>query len=515
MRTNAIETGKYVVLLIGASRYDTNKYSDILNVEANIEQMKNIFLDKRFIGVREKNLFISLNEDSKAVEHQITDACRAAKNSDYTLFVYYSGHGIINPDNYKLYFATSTMDVNYLDSEAIEAKTILDKISRSAAARKIFVVDACHSGGIHNTMGDTTEASLMKNYEGVHYVSACDEDSTALFNKRKPDEPTYFTGALVNRIKHGMDISSPELTLREIVDDIASDFRGKNLPTPQQSCMLNVDRMPFAHNIRGKKISCSNNDNGKKFEYSTASTNVIEIPDYKTINNDNKMWEIACSINTIAKYNDYVTVFPKGIHVKEANSRIEALKQKMAKKKSIIVSIAAVMLGALIIASPGNSNQSDSEDVAPLKIDTIDTSANNNTKVHDNAAIVNRVEYTKYDEETKADTLATKGAEYWKVAIKIYDEFLDQTADKKAKTRVKAKINDLQAKIDAYCAEPLSKAYLNAKSINTPICNKNAKESMAKVYNVTNRPEYEEFYDLINEGNQKALSNWMEAHPLN
>jgi hypothetical protein len=248
--TNFIKKNKYVVLLIGASRYNTRKYADIPNVETNIKLMKDLFLDPRYIGVNERNIIVSLNEDSKTIERKITDAKDMAKNSDYTLFVYYSGHGIINPDNYKLYFATSDMDVNYLDTDAIEAKSVLEKISRSAASRKIFVVDACHSGGIHNTMGDAPETALMKNFEGVHYVSACDEDSTALFPKKNPNAPTYFTGALVSRIHNGMETERPYVTLREVVDDIAYDFKyHKNLPAPQQSSVLNADQMPFAVNI--------------------------------------------------------------------------------------------------------------------------------------------------------------------------------------------------------------------------------------------------------------------------
>jgi|GEM_PF-2057985 len=255
MRTaNFIKKNKYIVLLIGASRYNSHKYADIPNVETNIKLMKDLFMDPRYIGVNERNIIVSLNEDSKTIERKITDAKDMAKNSDYTLFVYYSGHGIINPDNYKLYFATSDMDANYLDTDAIEAKAVLEKISRSAASRKIFIVDACHSGGIHNAMGDAPETALMKNFEGVHYVSACDEDSTALFPKKMPDAPTYFTGALISRIHNGMDSDRPYLTLREVVDDIAYDFKYRhNLPVPQQSSVLNADQMPFAINV-----NCSN-----------------------------------------------------------------------------------------------------------------------------------------------------------------------------------------------------------------------------------------------------------------
>ncbi len=330
MRTaNFIKKNKYIVLLIGASRYHSHKYADIPNVETNIKLMKDLFLDPRYIGVAERNIIVSLNEDSKTIERKITDAKEMAKNPDYTLFVYYSGHGIINPDNYKLYFATSDMDVNYLDTDAIEAKSILEKISRSAASRKIFVVDACHSGGIHNAMGDAPETALMKNFEGVHYVSACDEDSTALFPKKMPGAPTYFTGALVSRIHNGMDTDRPYVTLREVVDDIASDFKyKKNLPVPQQSSMLNADQMPFAVNV------------------AAVNAPIITAP-VPEVAKDNEAdteteWQRTVKAGTIAAYYSYIERFPKSKYTKTAENKIVELEEneKWLKTESICTLIA-------------------------------------------------------------------------------------------------------------------------------------------------------------------------------
>ena len=66
--TNFIKKNKYVVLLIGASRYNTRKYADIPNVETTIKLMKDLFMDPRYIGVSERNIIVSLNEDSKTIE---------------------------------------------------------------------------------------------------------------------------------------------------------------------------------------------------------------------------------------------------------------------------------------------------------------------------------------------------------------------------------------------------------------------------------------------------------------
>jgi hypothetical protein len=66
--TNFIKKNKYIVLLIGASRYNSHKYADIPNVETNIKLMKDLFMDPRYIGVNERNIIVSLNEDSKTIE---------------------------------------------------------------------------------------------------------------------------------------------------------------------------------------------------------------------------------------------------------------------------------------------------------------------------------------------------------------------------------------------------------------------------------------------------------------
>ena len=413
--TNFIKKNKYIVLLIGASRYNSHKYADIPNVETNIKLMKDLFMDPRYIGVNERNIIVSLNEDSKTIERKITDAKDMAKNSDYTLFVYYSGHGIINPDNYKLYFATSDMDANYLDTDAIEAKAVLEKISRSAASRKIFIVDACHSGGIHNAMGDAPETALMKNFEGVHYVSACDEDSTALFPKKMPDAPTYFTGALISRIHNGMDTDRPYLTLREVVDDIAYDFKYRhNLPVPQQSSVLNADQMPFAVNV-----NCANA-------------------------------EVAAPVCEPESDNVYDEFFAKYANANSAKTKKVKKAAKVAKVGFWTVFAAALMLFVFMSANSGEQYNNDK--AIPIEM-VKKAPANNNVDTIKNVAPTKskniRVDnnFDDYSLEKQADLLM-KNDEIgnYNVALDLYAKALTVQP---YNDRVRAKYDALNNKIDS------------------------------------------------------------------
>jgi len=315
MRTKKIISGKYVVLLIGVSTYEKSKLGDIPNVKANIEQLKSLFLDPEFIGVKESDITTSFNESHFEIGRKITDAVEKAKSSDYTLFVYYSGHGVISPVNYHLYFASADIEEKYLDDSGIEAKKILEKISRSQASRKILLVDACHSGQIHNTMGDVTSnvANLMKDFEGVQYVTACDEYSSALYPKKNPNVPTYFTGAILSRVHKGLDINRPYLTLRDIVEDIAADFKERpNMPLPQISSVQTVDKMPFAYNVIGKNFS--------DFSASTLSE--------KSTKNTETEWEKTVKAGTLVAYYDYMEKFPKSKYAKIAENKVVELEEE-------------------------------------------------------------------------------------------------------------------------------------------------------------------------------------------
>ncbi|MBQ3658148.1 MAG: caspase family protein [Bacteroidales bacterium] len=315
MRAKKIINGKYVVLLIGVSTYEKSKLGDIPNVKANIEELKSLFLDPNFIGVKESDIITSFNENHFEIGRKITDAVEKAKNSDYTLFVYYSGHGVISPQNYHLYFASADIEEKYLDDSGIEAKKILEKISRSQASRKIFLVDACHSGQIHNTMGDVKSnvANLMKDFEGVQYVTACDEYSSALYPKKNPNVPTYFTGAILSRVHKGLDIDRPYLTLRDIVEDISTDFKERaNMPIPQISSVQSVDKMPFAYNVINKYFS--------DFKASISSE--------KSTKNTETEWEKTVKAGTLVAYYDYMEKFPKSKYAKVAENKVVELEEE-------------------------------------------------------------------------------------------------------------------------------------------------------------------------------------------
>lgn len=327
MRTNELLNRKYVVLLIGVSKYsEESKLKNIPNVERNIKDLSAMFLNNKFVGISEKNLDIVVNKDAKNIKASLTDAVEKTKDAEYTLFVYYSGHGILSSKNGKLYLAAADTTEQYLDSDSISIDYLKSKLDESRAGRKVLVVDACHSGQIHNTMSSLSSQinASMKAFEGVHFVSSASEYRASLFPKKDTDKPTYFTGALLGKINSGLNNGNKYLTLGEIVDAISDDFKNsdKNLPLPEQSSYKNAAQMPFVKNM------CYRFDNIKMSENDNSSKKVDEIANKKAVETVyNSEWQKALADNTIWGYYSYIEKYPNSSKRRDAEAKIAELEE--------------------------------------------------------------------------------------------------------------------------------------------------------------------------------------------
>ncbi len=248
------------VLLIGASRYPRERgLRPIPNVEVNIRLLRQVLTDKNFMGVPKENIVISLNERKIDIEKRLKDLTKVATSPEDTLFIYYSGHGIISPTDFDLYLTTNETCFNYLEQSSLSIDLFKKIVSQSNAKRKIIVLDACHSGKLHNVMDSVQSAinSVISKFEGTYILTSSSEDMPSLFPKNNPKKPTYFTAKFVSVIKNGVNNNKPYITLRDIYNEIKKDFAKKGLPEPIQSVYKNVDELIFAKNVKYNKKEIS------------------------------------------------------------------------------------------------------------------------------------------------------------------------------------------------------------------------------------------------------------------
>ncbi|PSR53963.1 hypothetical protein AHMF7605_10750 [Adhaeribacter arboris] len=333
-----------VVLLIGASDFPEDPtITPIPNVKANISRFKESLINPEIVGVPEANITISLNETKSQIERKLHDLAEKTRHKKYTLLVYYTGHGMLSSEDYELYLTTHYTHKKYLESDGINIEDFKKDIKRSAASQKIVLLDCCHSGAIIGTMNDTasTIQAEIKGFEGTYVMTSAAEDTPSLFPVDKPDQPTYFTGKLLEIINSGIESDCEYCSLREIYNKIEFDFRQAGLPRPQQSNFNTADQFFFSRNKKYEKPKSADEqawevavrkntkwaylDFVKQFPESRLSDEA-KLRIYQI--EDKEYWLEASGKNTIFSLLEYLNNFSNGQFVEAANQKLEALRKK-------------------------------------------------------------------------------------------------------------------------------------------------------------------------------------------
>ncbi len=291
-----------LVILIGASKYDDDKeISPIPNIKQYISQLVDVLTDKNIGAIPKKNICILLDKPKSIIQRRLVDISRRAKDYTYTLIVYYAGHGILSSEDFKLYLTTSDTNREYVETDGISIDLFQKIIAKSRADRKIVILDACHSGQIHNTMGDLPSQIQveLEKFEGTYVMTSASEDSPSLFPHKNSNEPTYFTGKIIDILKNGIENNKKYFSIRDIFDEIESDFRNsKKYPIPQQSIFKSADKIIIAKNKK-----------------------------YNNILAEQDMWISVSKINTIEAYNGFIKIYNESKYVVNAKQKIYELSE--------------------------------------------------------------------------------------------------------------------------------------------------------------------------------------------
>lgn len=327
------------VLLIGVSEYtEDTSIIPIPNVLANISNLKRCLVHSEIAGIPVENLTESSNETKSAILKKLNKACKTASKKTDTLLVYYSGHGFIGNRKYQLHLATPETNSDDL-IDAIPIEEFKEHLRYCNAGRKILILDCCHSGGAiagDRPLGDTFD-SAIRNFEGAYVITSSSEDEISLFPADKPEEPTYFTGKLVELMENGLDSGVEFCSLREIYNHLEADFRLRNLPLPKQSVYHNADELYFFRNrkfvskasdkIAWEKALKDNNIAGYiAFSRSYPDSEFSELASTKLSDlEDIRLWKQVSSLDAVHHYERYLRNFPKGRYAEKAQQKIDEI----------------------------------------------------------------------------------------------------------------------------------------------------------------------------------------------
>ena len=204
----AAKTDLYI-LTIGINKYKNSSY----DLSYAVNDAKSF---SKAIAKKSDSLFSNIYEyhisDAKALKSTIQETLKEieSKIGPEDVFVfYYAGHGVIGEDpvskNSDFYIVTHDItnlygDYESLKSKAFSASELLESSVRIMAAKQLFVIDACHSGGALESFaqrGGAREKALaqLARSTGTFFLTASQDIQFA--NEAGSLEHGLFTYALL------------------------------------------------------------------------------------------------------------------------------------------------------------------------------------------------------------------------------------------------------------------------------------------------------------------------------
>lgn len=214
-------------ILIGASRYDSDKLADVTAVVDTVNDLRTALIDR--CGMRRENI-IDLRDAADATKVMAAVA-KEAQRTRGILLVYYVGHGLTHRGDLYLSVGGTDPAPGYArERTAIPYVNIASQLAESRALAIIVILDCCFSGRAlpRDDPSGRTPGIPAGPRGGLVLTSAAREEHAIV---RKNNTYTAFTGQFLKLLNEGDPDSPPKLTLRAACDYLDKALDGR-LPRP-------------------------------------------------------------------------------------------------------------------------------------------------------------------------------------------------------------------------------------------------------------------------------------------
>lgn len=255
-------------LIIGVEEHDLDTYIDV-------NAIYNILINEDIAGYDPNNvIYLKGNETTKKHILDAFDKLREMTNEESSIFLYYTGHGGYQYEEYFIQpYGLSTQytelyndpkstndDIKKLIKNSwVSAKQLKEKLNRLKPKRLVFFLDCCHAAGItqgfnmYSRENIKSKSSLIvtssevadglgqkiDNERGVTIVSSCREDQKSF----QPDgKNSLFTECLLYALqgKHKSEFKEPFIRIYEVLGYLAREV-------PKMAKMGGVAQNPYTN----------------------------------------------------------------------------------------------------------------------------------------------------------------------------------------------------------------------------------------------------------------------------
>lgn len=233
------------VVLIGAARYAY--LPDLPAVDGNLDGLHDVLTDGARWGLPDRNLRIIGDTGDPRVPAAALREAAAEVGPDGLLLVYYAGHGLIDPDSGALLLALRETDPETPYETGLHYESVRRAVRRSAARRRVVILDCCYAGRASAEMGAGT----------VVVADRAEIDQTCLLVSAAANRParapagapyTAFTGELIALLRDGLPGAGPLLDVEMLFATLYRTLQAKGQEVPELRARNAGDSIPLVRN---------------------------------------------------------------------------------------------------------------------------------------------------------------------------------------------------------------------------------------------------------------------------
>jgi putative transcriptional regulator len=234
-------------VLIGSSKFD--KLNRLPSVRDNLTDLRLALTDADIWGLPPEHITEFADEtDPQAIIEALREAA-SATGPDGLLLYYYAGHGLINAGD--LMLALPGTDPLHPDEKTLPYAKLREATRESATSRRVIIIDCCFAGRAgREVLSAAYAGSRLEHHNaedlGLLMAVGANQAATAPAGERN----TAFTGALLEILTKGSDLSEPLLTLQLIADGVTGRLAGSGYERPELRLSNSGGGIALARNIR-------------------------------------------------------------------------------------------------------------------------------------------------------------------------------------------------------------------------------------------------------------------------
>lgn len=232
-------------VLVGVSDYTS--LERLPAVANNVATLRRVITDPDLWGLPDDHCVTLLNPTS--VDEVLDAVHSAASAASDALVFYFAGHGLLD-DRSELYLALPGSNEDRL-YRALRYDDVRREVVVTARAcfGKVVLLDCCYSGrALQGGMSGSVELADHARVDGSYVMTASAETSVAL--APPGDEYTAFTGALVNKLLHGVPDGPDLLDMETLFYHVRADLQARHCPVPQQRARNDGKAIALVRNRR-------------------------------------------------------------------------------------------------------------------------------------------------------------------------------------------------------------------------------------------------------------------------